>query len=182
MTLQTPDQIIYRGILTTLECMLLPTLPENHPRISKSNETPFSTDCYRGYVARWEIRERRLYLLSVEGCFSLEGSEPLFADWFSGKLLIHYKWQGPEHGVFTERILMMLGQRAHLLKLCAGVIVRTKRAKYCPFFNCFYEPRDHEADMRQIMGDAFADAFYRNGAKRDRQGLKHSSEDRDQAE
>ena len=181
MTRQTPDQIIYRGILTTLQCELLPSFPENHPRISRSTETLFSTACYRGYEARWEICERSLYLLSVEGRFTLEGPEPLFADWFSGRLVIHYEWRGPEHGVFADRS-RWLNNHAHLLKLCAGVIVQTKRAKYCPFFNCFYEPRDHEADMRQIMGDAFADAFYRNGAKRDRQGLKHSSEDRDQAE
>lgn len=181
MTHQTPDQIIYRGILTTLECELLPSFPKNHPRISKSAEILFSTACYRGYLARWEIRERRLYLLSVEGRFALEGSEPLFADWFIGRLLIHYEWRGPEHGVFADRS-RWLNSHAHLLTLRDGVVVQTKRAKYCPFFTGDYEPRDPEADMRQIMGDSFADALYRNGAKRDNQGFENPSEHLDQAE
>ncbi len=166
MTHQHPDLIIYRGMLTTMECMLLPSFPENHPRIAESSSSIASTGCYRGYVARWEIRETRLFLLSVEGCYALVGSEPLFADWFSGRLVIHYEWRGPEHGVFADGS-RWLNKHAHLLTLRDGVVVQTKRAKYRSLSNCDYEPRDDEADVRQIFGDVFASCFDRNRQNRD---------------
>jgi hypothetical protein len=46
------------------------------------------TACWRGYVAKWELRNGRFYLREIRGKYELTGDEPLFADWFSGVLRI----------------------------------------------------------------------------------------------
>lgn len=58
-----------------------------------------SSACWRGYIARWTLRENRLFLLDIERCpektkvnledlFGDESSAPLFANWYSGYLTI----------------------------------------------------------------------------------------------
>lgn len=47
-----------------------------------------STACWRGYLGSWAVRDDRLSLLSIVGRYRLLGEEPLFADWFSGTLIV----------------------------------------------------------------------------------------------
>ena len=54
----------------------------------RSSPFVFSTACWRGYVGTWEIRGDKFYLVKLVGRFRLVGTEPLFADWFSGVLRI----------------------------------------------------------------------------------------------
>lgn len=54
--------------------------------------------CWRGYVARWEVNDKRLYLMGIDGIsesdpLSLVGIFPgfdyrVFAHWFSGSIII----------------------------------------------------------------------------------------------
>ncbi|MBN2078201.1 MAG: hypothetical protein JW838_04505, partial [Spirochaetes bacterium] len=44
--------------------------------------------CWRKYIATWEIREGRLYLVSIDGVYRLTGEGPLYADWVSGILRV----------------------------------------------------------------------------------------------
>lgn len=45
-----------------------------------------NTACHRHFLASWEIKDDRLYLLDVIGGYRLVGEEPLFAEWYSGTL------------------------------------------------------------------------------------------------
>ena len=96
MTRQASDVMIYKGERTFLSPDLLswggnpqaPPLPRDHPRIVVGKHGIFSTACWRGYIATWEIKDGHLYLaeLSDRYKYQLEGDEPLLADWFSGEL------------------------------------------------------------------------------------------------
>ncbi|SFO38534.1 hypothetical protein [Nitrosospira briensis] len=112
-------------------------LPPIGINIGHAKDTyPFEVSCsalWRGYVGHWEIKESRLYLLRIEGRL-LNGedasvsdifpntSRPVFADWYSGKLICS---GGNEIGylddfmvyeedlVFTVRFGVILGREVH---------------------------------------------------------------------
>ena len=74
-----------------------PPIPRNHPRIVASDETApacvdewllRSTACYRRYIGSWKLCDGRLYLTGLRGKWTLIGTEPLFADWVSGKFRV----------------------------------------------------------------------------------------------
>ena len=74
-----------------------PGFPENHPRIieltdkqiwAKGEARRVSSNCWRGYLGSWEIKDGRLYLLKLERDYELDGDEPLFADWVTEELHI----------------------------------------------------------------------------------------------
>ena len=73
----------------------------DHPEIIKIDE-PYapdgricvgrlagSTACYRGYVANWRLKDHRLYLTRLVGYYRiLDEQSPIFADWFSGWIIV----------------------------------------------------------------------------------------------
>ncbi len=65
-----------------------PPLPENEPRITRSAETIRLSCCWRGYIGTWEIKQGRLFLVGLSGDYNLAEGEPIFADWYSGELII----------------------------------------------------------------------------------------------
>ncbi len=86
-----------------------PPIPENHPKIKKSENglNVFSTACWRGYIGTWEITKNRLFLVKIEGIYEIIGNEPIFADWFSGILKnIYFRPfdHSPEEFVFNIEI------------------------------------------------------------------------------
>ena len=94
MTAQFHQLLILNGEETSMA--FYPLFPENHPRIIRvsdeealeSNPLVFSTACWRGYVGTWEIKTDQFYLIQLTGRYHLSGSEPVFADWFSGVVRI----------------------------------------------------------------------------------------------
>ena len=61
-----------------------------HERI-ETGEWPsdlLSTGCWRRYIGTWEIKDGRLYLNELVGCFHIVGEGPLFADWVTAVLRI----------------------------------------------------------------------------------------------
>lgn len=96
MTAQIHERLILDGEETSMA--FCPPLPGGHPRLvdvapdqSADDEEDFilgSTACWRRYQGVWEIREGRLYLVDLRGCFRLGEGEPIFAEWFSGILRI----------------------------------------------------------------------------------------------
>jgi hypothetical protein len=92
------DRIVYEGreyglAATPLEAHFA-VKPELRPKF-----VGFNSGCARGYVARWEIRGDRLYLVGMdmirktdETFSSLfpDGEEGIFADWVSGELPCPY--------------------------------------------------------------------------------------------
>lgn len=57
-----------------------------------------SSSCWRGYVGKWEIKDNKLFLIDITGCFENDkkvllndlflGQKEVFANWFTGKLEI----------------------------------------------------------------------------------------------
>ncbi len=48
-----------------------------------------STACQRGYAADWVLKDKRLYLARLVGFYRLrDEQEPVFADWFSGWIVV----------------------------------------------------------------------------------------------
>ena len=85
-----------------------PPLPKQDPRLKErsANELQacdpiiFSTACWRGYIATWEIKKGLFYLVDIQGRYKLVTEAPIFADWFSGVLripkgdILHYAHMG----------------------------------------------------------------------------------------
>jgi hypothetical protein len=94
MTAQVHELLILDGAWTSMACA--PPLPSEHPRVVAASEehqckaSPIvsSTACWRQYIATWEIKDGRFYLVSIEGKFALVGVEPLLADWFTGEVRV----------------------------------------------------------------------------------------------
>lgn len=93
MTIQANDNISYEGVACYLISEL--RLRENPRLLTVSDEEArascsvcFSTACWRNFIAQWEIREGRMYLISSVGKYRLVGSEPLAAEWISCTLQI----------------------------------------------------------------------------------------------
>jgi hypothetical protein len=94
MTAQVHERLILDGEWTSMASD--PPLPLEHPRVVAGSEEHrrrassivSSTACWRQYIATWEIKDGRFYLISIEGKFELKGTEPLLADWFTGEVRV----------------------------------------------------------------------------------------------
>lgn len=74
------------GKATISETPLLPkSIIEKSEDIEQGSDL-LSTSCCRGYYGTWEIKDKKLYLNHIEGIWKLKNNEPVFADWFTGKL------------------------------------------------------------------------------------------------
>jgi hypothetical protein len=61
--------------------------------------TGFNTGCMRGYLARWEVRDKKLYLVGMDMVLHTDATfesvfpdarDGMFADWVSGDLVCPY--------------------------------------------------------------------------------------------
>jgi hypothetical protein len=101
MTTQIPDCIKYNGknfytatyppifdikgrkIRIPNERIVVAEYTEDNPDIS-------STACWRKYIAYWEIKDHKIYLLKTKGRYKLLDDDPLFADWVNGTIRLSY--------------------------------------------------------------------------------------------
>lgn len=108
MTHQRHENMIYEG--QEVSMFSFPGFPKNHPRIIKLTDKQIwakgeprrvSSNCWRGYLGSWEIKEGKLYLLKLERDYELEGNEPLFAEWVSEELhiIVTPAWAGLRSGI-----------------------------------------------------------------------------------
>ena len=122
MTHQLHENIIYEG--RDLSMTTCPKVPLDDPRVieltdielfAKGQPRVVSSNCWRGYLGSWEIKEGRLYLIGLERNLKLEGFEPLFADWVSEELMIvvEYAFEGlrvgPGPGNTIQRVQIKNG-------------------------------------------------------------------------
>ena len=128
MTAQVHEKLIYDG--EELSMAFCPPLPEKDPRLQERREDEmedcdpiiFSTACWRGYIATWEIKDGKFYLVDIAGRYKLAAEAPLFADWFSGVLripqgdILHYAHMGFAT-VYEQELLVTIEK---------GVVVETK--------------------------------------------------------
>jgi hypothetical protein len=116
MTAQVDERLILNG--ENVGMSFCPDLPEGHPRVVELSDEEanqrtdatgdatyrsmilHSTACWRHYRGSWEIKDGRFYLTALEGKYRLIGSDPLFADWFTGVIriskgkVLHYTHMG----------------------------------------------------------------------------------------
>jgi hypothetical protein len=96
MTPQIFERIIYKGIEYNLANEPLdPILEEKNIKIKPSL---IMSSCWRGYIGTWEIKQDKLYLISLkilgesDAQFAIikifPGQKEVFAEWFSGQLRI----------------------------------------------------------------------------------------------
>lgn len=128
MTAQVHEKLIYDG--EELSMAFCPPLPEKDPRLQKRREDEmedcdpiiFSTACWRGYIATWEIKDGKFYLVDIAGRYKLAAEAPLLADWFSGALripqgdILHYVHMGFAT-VYEQELVVTIEK---------GVVVETK--------------------------------------------------------
>ncbi|MCD6375440.1 MAG: hypothetical protein J7L94_07915 [Caldisericaceae bacterium] len=79
----------------------------------------YSTACWRKYLGTWEIKQGRLYLNDIVGRFKKLSDEPIFAEWFTGEIVI-------PRGPMVQYIHMGFGskyQKELHLKIENGVVV-----------------------------------------------------------
>lgn len=99
MSYQNPDKlIIEKDTYEILSCFI----PEKHQNIkalpkeeykskySKNREYYRNTACQRRYYATWKIENNKLFLINLIGEFELIDEKELFADWFTGTIIIGF--------------------------------------------------------------------------------------------
>lgn len=130
MTVQIQDSLNLEGEPVSLACDMKIS---EHPRILKLNDEEaiescawvFSTSCHRDFMASWEIKDGKLYLVDVIGTYNLIGEELLFADWYSGTVRV-------QAGNFIRRPSFGYTQceREFEIEVKDGVVIKTKERKY----------------------------------------------------
>jgi hypothetical protein len=92
------DRIVWGGRAYWLAAAPLQDYFYAHPDL-RPKFLGFNSACKRGYVAQWEIRKDRLYLVGMEMICQTDatfaslfpgGEEGVFADWVSGDLTCPY--------------------------------------------------------------------------------------------
>jgi len=89
MTMQVRDKIKYNRQIT--DFLPTPYLPEDDPRIVylTNENAPRYSYCWRGYVATWELKNKQLFLVKISSAqYKITTNDPIFADWYTGKLEI----------------------------------------------------------------------------------------------
>ena len=127
MTAQVHEKLILNGKMTTM--MSSPLVPVDHEMLKKQRDFQIpdtsitrSSACWRKYLGTWEVKDRRFYLVSIEGMFKLkEGSSPVFAGWFSGELrvpggeIIQHMHMG-YHSLYEEDMFILIEE---------GIVIKT---------------------------------------------------------
>ena len=125
MTAQKHENMIYEG--KDVSMFSFPGFPEDHPRIieltdkqiwAKGEPRMVSSNCWRGYLGSWEIKEGKLYLLKLDRDYELEGDEPLFADWVTAELHIIMDSDFPE-----LRAGLVGGEKIERVVIKNGVVI-----------------------------------------------------------
>ena len=125
LTAQLHENMIYEG--QDVSMFSFPGFPEDHPRVieltdkqiwAKGEPRRVSSNCWRGYIGSWEIKEGKLYLLKLERDYELEGDEPLFADWVTAELHIIMDSDFPE-----LRAGLVGGEKIERVVIKNGVVI-----------------------------------------------------------
>lgn len=123
-TLQVPEKILYKGQEYQLACVPLEKyFDANHPKPAKLHGT--SSACVRGYVGTWEIKDKKLYLRSLErprrepreeiplSLVFEDRKPPIEATWYTGVLRM-------PHGEMLRTAAMVVYSLDHDNDLYAG--------------------------------------------------------------
>jgi hypothetical protein len=85
MTIQVSELLFYEGEKRYL--MNVPSIPDSVIQLIPQEFYTDSTALSRGYVATWEIKENKLYLIDLSSSnYELIKKTPIFADWINKQL------------------------------------------------------------------------------------------------
>jgi hypothetical protein len=138
MAAQLPDYILVDGIKMELYTNPL----EQYWMLRKKKRPDFHTtkSCKRGYIATWELRDKQLILLAIDGnadkkilflwrktirytlrkLFPKAGEKGVLANWFSGKLRVpqgnRTLYVHHEYDSRFEREMVITIERGHVVK------------------------------------------------------------------
>ncbi|MFM8387072.1 MAG: hypothetical protein ACKOCB_09695 [Planctomycetia bacterium] len=120
MTAQVPDLVRIEGQPVQVPDFLSFPVAEVEG-VRRLGAEAWSSGCWRGYAATWELREGRVWLAALDGQWSLREGPPLLAGWVSGLYRLP---------LARGRTRDPAARPAQLLELDvhAGVIVRQRRA------------------------------------------------------
>ena len=121
MTAQVPERLIDGGaVVKMVTCM---SWPRSHPGIVASVHAPVgilhSTACGRGYQGTWEIRNGRLWLKTLKGCWTLASASPIHTEWITGVLHV---WHGKVLD-YAHMGFATLYERDELIGIRQGIVV-----------------------------------------------------------
>ena len=86
MTIQAGELLFYEGEKHYL--INVPSIPDSIIQLIPRDYYEKSTACYRGYVATWEIKDDKLYLIDLSSRnYEFVQSPPIFADWNNGQIM-----------------------------------------------------------------------------------------------
>lgn len=139
-TRQGSDPLIWNG--ETVHPENGPTIwdafPENQRIIQKPKFDIESTANYKGYTAKWEIKDDALHLVSLEG--KIDGKKvgvsdvfpgktvPILASWFSGTVIIP---RGKEIGLMKGEARYVYTQETHLT-IQKGKVAKVEEKTFDP--------------------------------------------------
>jgi hypothetical protein len=105
------ENIRYEGENYGLAAMPLEKYFEANPSL-RPVFSGFNTGCMRGYLAKWEVRDKKLYLVGMDMVLPTdatfqsvfpEARDGLFAEWVSGDLICPYgKMLRRDHAGFAS--------------------------------------------------------------------------------
>jgi len=133
MTAQCMEQVIYKG-----DQFGMAAEPLNDYLCSQKGISfdPSNTACWRGYYGKWEITDKKLYLIALEAKidgnkidlhYFFPNQEKVFAEWFTGQIRIPM-------GEKVEHIHMgyaSVYEKDLLLNFKKGVLVSEKIIDNC---------------------------------------------------
>ncbi|MAO70966.1 MAG: hypothetical protein CMD02_00475 [Flavobacteriales bacterium] len=97
MTAQIKEILLYKGNKVGIATEPLAPYLKNRKDIKFSFR---STACWRGYFGTWELRNKKLFIISLKACtdeyrnyevdlnYLFPNNKEVFADWFSGDIRI----------------------------------------------------------------------------------------------
>ena len=86
MTAQSDEFLIIDG--TESAMAFCPPMPLGDSRVIENEEYPKNSGCLRGYIATWEVKKGKFFLVDIEGKYNLKEDKPILANWFTGVLKI----------------------------------------------------------------------------------------------
>jgi hypothetical protein len=127
MTAQLQENLILNG--KNISMAFCPPLPLNDSRliILTDDEVEergfiFNSACWREYIGTWEIKDKKLYLVSLKGRFKLLTNSPIFADWVTEILIVN---QGEMLNYVHMGFNSTYEQELHI-KIDKGMVIKSK--------------------------------------------------------
>ena len=126
MSAQKPDKIIIdEKIYNVNYTYIIPT----DDILQIDEESIFTTACYRGYIATWQIENDKVYLVKVFGKYKMLIKEKIFASWLHTPLKINLTNEYLGHHI--SKPFCQISSKELFLNVSAGEIKNKELINNC---------------------------------------------------